>query len=84
MPPLKRPEDLDSVAATKPYAVDAGWKILSKELIADCHRHGIKVFSDALGSNETVEHYLKAIEWGIDCIQTDHPLRVLRAIELVP
>ena len=26
--------------------------------------------------------YQKAMEWGIDLIQTDHPLRLLRAIEL--
>ena len=82
MPPLKRPEDLDAVAGTKPYALDTAWSILSAELIEDCHRRGIKVFSDALGRNETVEQYRKAMSWGIDCIQTDHPLRVLRAIEL--
>ena len=82
MPPLKRLSDLDVVAAIKPYAVDAAWSALSAESIGECHRRGIKVFSDALGPNETVEKYLKAMEWGIDCIQTDHPLRVLRAIEL--
>jgi hypothetical protein len=26
---------------------------------------------------------LQAIAWGIDLIQTDHPLRVMRAIELI-
>ena len=30
---------------------------------------------------ESIEQYKQAIRWGIDCIQTDHPLRVLRAIE---
>lgn len=83
MPPLRRFEDLPAVAKTKPYAVDAAWSALSAELITECHRHGIQVFSDALGRNETVEQYTKAIGWGIDCIQTDHPLRVLRAIELI-
>jgi glycerophosphoryl diester phosphodiesterase len=42
----------------------------------------VKVFSDALGNHETVSEYRQAIGWGIDVIQTDHPLRVLRAIEL--
>ena len=51
-------------------------------MIAKCHERGIEVFSDALGANESVEKYLQAMDWGIDCIQTDYPLRVLRAIEL--
>jgi glycerophosphoryl diester phosphodiesterase len=40
------------------------------------------VFSDALGRNESVEQYRKAMSWGLDMIQTDHPARVLRAVEL--
>lgn len=82
MPPLRRIEDVPNVAKAKPFAVDAAWAALSADSIAECHRHDIKVFSDALGKNESVEEYLRAIGWGIDCIQTDHPLRVLRAIEL--
>jgi glycerophosphoryl diester phosphodiesterase len=62
--------------------VDTDWNILSKELIARCHAHGIKVFSDALGKHERIEDYLQAMDWGIDVIQTDYPMRVMRAIEL--
>ena len=83
LPPLKRFDQLDAVASIQPYGVDAAWSILSKDMIAECHRRNIKVFSDALGANETIDQYQKAIDWGIDCIQTDHPLRVLRAIELL-
>jgi glycerophosphoryl diester phosphodiesterase len=80
---LGRPEDFDQLAAMlKPYAVDADWDILSRDLIARCHAAGVRVFADALGEHERVEDYLRAMEWGIDLIQTDHPLRVLRAIEL--
>lgn len=83
LPPLGKPEDFDALyAKLKPYAVDASWDILSKELIERCHKAGVRVFSDALGRHELVEEYLKAIDWGIDLIQTDHPMRVLRAIEL--
>jgi glycerophosphoryl diester phosphodiesterase len=82
LPPLRKLDQLDSVAAVKPYGVDAEWTILSKEMIAKCHERGIKVFSDALGKNEKIEEYQKAMDWGIDCIQTDYPLRVLRAVEL--
>lgn len=83
LPPLNEPKEIDALAATlKPYAVDADWNILSRELIARCHALGILVFSDALGSHERIPDYLQAMDWGIDVIQTDHPLRVLRAIEL--
>jgi glycerophosphoryl diester phosphodiesterase len=83
LPPLKRPDDLQALADTlKPHGVDAAWGILSKELIDRCHALGILVFSDALGFHENVKDYLKAMEAGIDVIQTDHPARVLRAIEL--
>ena len=57
----------------QPYAFDTNWSILSKELINRCHAKGIKVFSDALRSHETVEDYQQAIRDGIDLIQTDHP-----------
>ena len=82
LPPLRSADELEAVAELKPYGVDARWSILSKELIDKCHARGIKVFSDALGEHETVEDYRQAIGWGIDVIQTDHPLRVLRAVEL--
>jgi glycerophosphoryl diester phosphodiesterase len=83
LPPLRRLNQLDAIAAIEPYGVDAAWSSLSQEMIAKCHEKGIQVFSDAIGKNENVEEYQKAIHWGIDCIQTDHPLRVLRAIELL-
>ncbi len=84
MPPLRTAASLDSAAErVRPYAFDTNWSILSKGLIDRCHAKGIKVFSDALGSHERVEDYQRAIRQGIDLIQTDQPLRVLRAIELL-
>jgi glycerophosphoryl diester phosphodiesterase len=83
LPPLSSADQLQSILDhLVPYAVDAHWSILSKELIERCHRLGIKVFSDALGAHENIEDYLQAMEWGIDLIQTDHPMRLLRAIEI--
>lgn len=81
--PLGNPAQVDELAAkVKPYGFDASWEILSKELIAQCHALNIKVFSDGIGEHESVQDYRQAIEWGIDLIQTDHPLRVIRALEL--
>ncbi len=84
LPPLRRADQFDQVAAISPYGFDMNWSILSQELIDKSHKAGIQVFSDSLANeHEKVEQYLKAIGWGIDVIQTNHPLRVLRAIELV-
>lgn len=80
--PLGDPQEIESLAKYKPFGFDTDWSILSKDLIARCHAVGAKVFSDALGNHETVKDYRQAIGWGIDVIQTDYPLRVLRAIEL--
>jgi glycerophosphoryl diester phosphodiesterase len=82
LPPLRAAADLEKVAEVRPYGVDANWRALSQELIAACHDRGIKVFSDALGAHETLTQYHRAITWGLDLIQTDYPLRVLRAVEL--
>jgi len=81
--PLGSPSQIGALAESlKPYAFDTNWKILSRELIQRCHSLNIKVFSDALGDHERVADYVQAIEWGIDLIQTDHPLRVMRAMEI--
>jgi glycerophosphoryl diester phosphodiesterase len=74
---------VDTLAATlAPYAVDTPWHVLSKSYIEHCHAAGIRVFSDAPFSVD-VAAYRQAIEWGIDLIQTDYPLRLWRAMELV-
>lgn len=83
LPPLGRADQFEQVAAVGPYGFDTKWEILSPELIDKAHKAGIQVFSDAMGFSEKVEQYQVAIRWGIDVIQTDHPLRVLRAIELM-
>ncbi len=82
LPPLGSVDELPALAKLEPYAVDASWRILSKEMIDKCHALGIAVFSDA-PDNAGVEAYVRAIRWGIDLIQTDHPLRLIRAVELV-
>jgi len=83
LPPLGSPDALNRIVSRfKPYAFDTHWSILSKDLIDRCHALGILVDSDALGDHENIEDYLQAMDWGIDLIQTDHPMRLLRAIEL--
>jgi glycerophosphoryl diester phosphodiesterase len=84
MPPLQNAEDVDAIVErVRPYAFDTRWSIVHKSLIEKCHERGVKVFSDALGFFDTVESHERAIRDGIDLIQTDHPLRFLRALERV-
>lgn len=82
LPPAGTTAEVTALAASlKPYAVDTRWTALSKAYIDHCHAAGIQVFADApfyLG----VDGYRQAIRWGIDLIQTDHPLRAWRAMEL--
>jgi len=83
LPPLESAGEIEALSRElKPYAFDTRWEILSPELIARCHELGIKVFSDSLGNHERIEDFQQAMDWGIDLIQTDHPLRLFRAIEL--
>ena len=84
MPAVRSAEELDGIVTRlKPFAVDMRWSILSKSLIEQCHARGIRVYSDALGPNESIDKYQQAIRDGIDVIQTDYPLQVLRALELM-
>jgi glycerophosphoryl diester phosphodiesterase len=80
--PLSAPGDLDTLQELAPYGVEAPWRLLSKELVAQSHARGVRVFFDALGSPETVPVFRQAMDWGVDVIETDHPARVLRAAEL--
>lgn len=83
MPPLYQAQAAESLARTlDPYAFDTSWEILSPELIARCHDLGVRVFSDAPGDLRSAADYRRVIGWGIDAIQTDHPLVFSRALEL--
>lgn len=81
LPPLRAAADLDGLARDlHPYGVDVDWDLLSADLIGRCHALGVQVFSDALDEHEREEDFRQAIGWGIDVIQTDHPVRLLRAV----
>ncbi|HWS00267.1 MAG TPA: glycerophosphodiester phosphodiesterase family protein [Prolixibacteraceae bacterium] len=72
LPGLNSPQDLDRMTDTwHPYALDANWKDLSGELIEKAHSKGVKIFSDGFGEAETADHYLRALQAGIDVISTN-------------
>jgi glycerophosphoryl diester phosphodiesterase len=55
----------------KPYAFDVPYDKLDERTVAFIHGKGIKVFSDLLDNDDRPDAYRKAVEYGIDLIQTD-------------
>ena len=83
LPPASSEAQVTALAGSlKPYGVDTPWRVLSKAYIDHAHAAGIQVFADA-PFNTNIKSYVQAIHWGIDVIQTDDPMRVWRAMELV-
>lgn len=65
----------------KPYAFDVPFEELNAETIQACHNIGIKVFSDLLGQDDSHESYRKAIQLGVDLIQTDDVPAVIQTFK---
>jgi glycerophosphoryl diester phosphodiesterase len=49
----------------------------TKDLVDQCHAHGVKVYVDNLGPSDDVAGFEKAIAMGVDGIQTDYPDKLL-------
>ena len=49
----------------------------TKELVDQAHALGVKVYVDNLGPNDNPQGFRKAIEMGVDGIQTDYPDQLL-------
>ena len=52
----------------------------TKELVDDSHAAGAKVYVDNLGPNDNPAGFRKAIEMGVDGIQTDYPDQLLKTL----
>ena len=85
LPGLHSPKDLDRMIDTyHPYALDANWTDLSKELIDNAHAKGVKIFSDGFGGDMNVESYQKAIKARIDVISTNKVSVICEAASKIP
>jgi len=76
MPAYPGRDQVERVNALHPFAYDVPWSKVDAALVMDCHKKGIKVFSDLLDENDVASQYRKAIRLGIDLIQTDDVSRV--------
>jgi glycerophosphoryl diester phosphodiesterase len=68
-PGTKETDEL--IKKLKPYALDVPYDELDKKTVSWIQSKGVKVFSDLLGKDDHPDAYRKAIEYGIDLIQTD-------------
>ena len=83
LPALKNKSDImEKFTKLKPYAFDASWLSLTKEMVDEIHRLGVKVFTDLLGPLDTESNYIKAREMGVDLIQTDRILVVQKTLSM--
>jgi glycerophosphoryl diester phosphodiesterase len=82
LPALKNPtEIIEKFNKLKPFAFDASWLSLTKEMVDEIHRLGVKVFTDLLGPLDTEINYMKARDMGLDLIQTDRILAVQKIVK---
>ena len=83
LPALKNKSDIMAkFNKLKPYAFDAPWLSLTKEMVDEIHRLGVKVFTDLLGPLDTEINYIEAREMGVDLIQTDRMLVVQKTLSM--
>ncbi len=70
----RRPGGIAEFASVCPAEVlDGHVTAWTKELVADAHAAGIKVYVDIMGPTDTPGGYAAALALGVDGIQTDHP-----------
>jgi glycerophosphoryl diester phosphodiesterase len=82
LPALKNPNEIiEKFNKLKPFAFDASWLSLTKEMVDEIHQLGVKVFTDLLGPLDTEINYMKARDMGLDLIQTDRILAVQKIVK---
>ena len=82
LPGLRDKKELEKLIETlHPYALDADWNDLDKDMIDRAHAKGVKIFSDGFGNNMNVVSYTKAIQAGIDVISTNQISVICEAIK---
>ena len=64
--------------------VDGNLVEWTKELVDQCHALGVKVYVDNLGPNDNPAGFQKAIEMGVDGIQTDYPDQLVAYLKAHP
>lgn len=78
----RRPDGIAEFEKSLPAEVlDGNLREWTRELVDQAHAAGVKVYVDNLGENDNPEGFRKAIEMGVDGIQTDYPDRLLNYLK---
>jgi glycerophosphoryl diester phosphodiesterase len=81
---FRKDEDIDQVMAqAKPELVELDWARCTADRVAECHKRGVKVMTYSPNVHLTTEQYITRMKTGVDVVQTDHPLLVMRAVEVM-
>ena len=79
----RKDEELEPILEQiKPEALEISCGRLTRERVEMCHKRGINAFTCTPGRALPIKAYLRMMETGVDIIQTDHPLLMIRAVEL--
>lgn len=61
--------------------LDGNQREWTPTLVREAHAAGVKVYVDALGENDQPAGFRRALELGVDGIQTDHPDQLLAVLQ---
>ncbi len=61
--------------------LDGNQREWTPTLVREAHAAGVKVYVDALGENDQPAGFRRALEMGVDGIQTDHPDQLLAVLQ---
>lgn len=71
------------VADLKPETLDGNLRNWTKEQVEASHQAGAQVWVDNLGPNDDDRGFQKALDFGVDAIQTDHPAALVKYLKKV-
>jgi glycerophosphoryl diester phosphodiesterase len=69
------------VADLKPETLDGNLRDWTQEQVAAAHKAGAQVWVDNLGPNDNEAGFEKAVQFGVDAIQTDHPAALVQFLK---
>jgi glycerophosphoryl diester phosphodiesterase len=80
---LRKDEDIDRIIAqASPGVLELDWARCTAERVAECHKRGVKVMTCTPPTALPTSQYIAKMQTGVDVIQTDHPLLLMRAVEV--
>jgi glycerophosphoryl diester phosphodiesterase len=78
----RTPEEMTALARDlKPETLDGNVRTWTAEQVEAAHHLGAQVWVDNLGPEDNEAGFRRAVEMGVDAIQTDHPALLLKVLK---